>query len=297
MMRLFKDPLLHFLAIGLVLFAVYRVATPQADGLANPKTLVVDEKALLTFMQYRARAFEPETAKARLQNLSADQLKHLINAYVREQVLYREALSLGLDSNDYIIKRRLIQKLDFISQGFAEAAVKLSDKEIEAHYTANKREYYVQPSVTFTHVFFDANKRGTKKAAALAKSRLVELNSKAAPFTDAPSHGDRFPYHVNYVERSPDYVTSHFGPDLTKAVFTIDPGPDVWHGPYSSPHGNHVVMLAKRQEGRIPALDEIRGRVREDARRARQKELADAAITAIIDGYDVRVTYVRERGQ
>ena len=113
--------------------------------------------------------------------------------YVREQALYREALSLGLDANDYIIKRRLIQKLDFISQGFAEAAIKLSAKEIEAYYTANKKAYYVQPSVTFTHVFFDAHKRGADQAAALARRGLAELNGKTVPFTDAPAHGDRFP--------------------------------------------------------------------------------------------------------
>ena len=91
------------------------------------------------------------------------------------------------------------------------------------------------------------------------------------------------------MERTPDYVGSHFGPAMAQAVFAIEPGDGRWHGPFESPYGAHLVLVSARRAARTPSLDEIRGRVEEDARRARVRERTEAAIREIVDRYEVRL--------
>ncbi|UCE87591.1 MAG: peptidyl-prolyl cis-trans isomerase [Deltaproteobacteria bacterium] len=290
--RIVREPLVHFLLVGVALFAAFSLRS-GAGGSAAPeaRTVVVDREALLEFIQYRSKAFEAGFARTKLSSLAPEELERLIEDYVREEVLHREALRLGLDADDYVIRRRLVQKLEFITRGFAEADTALDDAAVKAYFEANAQDYFVEPHVTFTHVFFDAERRGRPQARALAEATLVELNAEGVPFADAPGHGDRFPYHVNYVERTLDYVASHFGPELTRDVYALEPNAEVWHGPFESPYGAHLVMVTRREAGRLPAIEEIRGRVVEDARRDAIRRRVESSVGAIVDGYDVRVVY------
>ena len=129
MKRLLREPLVHFLAIGLGLFVLFDLVAPEDAGL-DEKTIVVDRPALLTFIQFRSKAFNPDAAAARLDALSDAELERLVDDYVREEALHREALALGMDQNDYVIKQRLIQSLQFITNGFVSAAVDISDEDI-----------------------------------------------------------------------------------------------------------------------------------------------------------------------
>ncbi|NIW24501.1 MAG: hypothetical protein GWN29_08010 [Gammaproteobacteria bacterium] len=286
--RILSEPLLGFLAIGLGLFVLFEFLATQREG-PDARVIVVDRAALLNFVQFRSRAFEPEFAATRLDSMSEGELDLLIEDFVREEALYREALALGMDGNDYIIKQRLIQKVEFINTGLVTAAVELSNTDIDAFFEANKDNYFVDPYVTFTHVFFDNERHGSEQAAQLAVDKLDELNSAQAQFSDAPRHGDRFLYHVNYVERDPVYVASHFGEAMTRSVFELDPDDSVWAGPFESPYGAHLVMLAEKTEGRYPGLFEVADIVRDDARREKINALSDEAIEAIVDTYDVRI--------
>jgi hypothetical protein len=213
---------------------------------------------------------------------------------VREEVLHREALQLGLDEDDYVIRRRLVQKLEFITEGFAEASAGLDEAAVQRYFDANKADYYVEPYVTFTHVFFETEDRPREQARDLAEKELVKLNRDGVPFADAPRHGDRFLYHVNYVERTPDYVASHFGAPMAKALFELEANDFIWRGPFDSPYGVHLVLLTTNEPGREPELAELEGRVREDARRAWVRQETESAIADIVDAYDVRVVYERD---
>ncbi len=288
--RAVRDPLLHFLLIGAGLFGIYGLFGSDAGESTDPRTVVVDRGALLTFIQYRSKAFEAELAQRKLAGLSEDQLARLIDDYVREEVLYREAVRLGLDRDDYVIRRRLGQKLEFVTRGFAEVDVALDEAAIREFFEENQRDYFVEPHLTFAHVFFDAERRGWEEARRLAEAKRAELERADVPFEHAPRHGDCFPYHVNYVERTLDYVASHFGPDMARAVYALEPDGG-WRGAFESPYGTHLVLLTSRAAGRLPALEEIRSRVVEDARRAAIRRTVDAAVGALIDAYDVRVVY------
>jgi len=291
--RFLKEPLVHFLAAGLGLFVLFGVVN-RGEPDADPNVVIVDHDALLTFVQYRIKAFNPALAEKKLSSLSDEELQNLIDDYVREEVLHREATQLGLGEDDYVIRRRLVQKLEFITEGFAEAAVDVDRSALQRYFDANKADYYVEPFVTFTHVFFETEDRPREQAHAAAEKKLLELNRDGVPFADAPQHGDRFLYHVNYVERTPEYVASHFGVPMAKAVFELEPNDFIWRGPFDSPYGVHLVLLTTNEPGRDPELAELEDRVREDARRAMIREETEAAIDDIVETYDVRIVYARE---
>jgi hypothetical protein len=202
-----------------------------------------------------------------------------------------------LGQNDYVIKRRLIQKVDFITQGFAEALVKVSEDELKDYYKANKERYRVQAFITFTHVFFDSERRKLSQAKALAEAKLTELRDGAVPFHAAPKHGERFPFGLNYVERTKEHVESHFGRDMTKALFALEPADGVWRGPFFSSYGAHLVMVTKKMDARVPALRDVRGRVEADLKRERKKVQSDKAIKAIVDGYTVKIDLKAKDGK
>lgn len=297
LLKFLKDPLAHFLALGLGLFLLYAAINPGGGADDDPKRIVVDRDALLTFVQYRTKTFQPKIAAARLDAMSGDKLKRLIDDYVREEALHREAKALGLGENDYVIKRRMIQKIDFITQGFAEAVIKVSEDDLKAYYEANKERYREQAFITFTHVFFKKGQRGPDEAKALAGAKLAELRDGAAPFSDAPKHGERFPYGVNYVERTRDHVESHFGKPMTRALFELEPDDGAWRGPLLSSYGAHLVMVVKKQGARLPALKEVRDRVEADLTSERKKEQSEKAIKAIVDSYSVDIELKDKKGK
>lgn len=290
MRRLFTEPLIAFLAIGLGLFGLFRLVSPP-DSAPDDRTIVVDREALLTFVQYRSRAFEPEFAATQLDSMSDEERRQLIEDYVREEALHREALALGMDANDYVIKQRLIQKVRFINTGFATAAADPTDADVEAYFEANKSDYYIDPFVTFTHVFFDSERHGRERARALAVEKLAELERDRVPFSESPRHGDRFLYHINYVERNFVFVASHFGESTAQRIFELEPSDERWYGPLESPYGFHLVMLTSKREGRFPDIDEIAERVRDDTRREQIRARSEEALREIVDTYDVRIEY------
>ncbi len=293
MMKLIKEPLVHFLILGLGLFVLFEFVASD-DAAYDSKVINVDRDALLTFVQYRSRAFEPRMAAERLDGMSEEELERLIGDYVREEALHREALALGMDKNDYIIKRRMIQSIEFITDGFVTAAVEVSDEDVDAYFEANREDYYVSPFVTFTHVFFDRERHGGDEALALASAKLAELNAQQVPFSYAPRHGDRFPFFVNYVERGPEFVASHFGAPMAQGVFAIERSDTTWHGPFESEYGVHLVMLTRNVAGRYPELAEVESGVRDDAEREAIAALKNKAIQAIVDTYEVRRNFERQ---
>ena len=135
--RLLKEPLVHFLAAGLGLFVLFGIVN-RGEPDTDPNVITVDRDALLTFIQYRIKAFNPALAEEKLSSLSDDELERLIDDYVREEVLHREAIQLGLDEDDYVIRRRLVQKLEFITEGFAESGAEVDEASLGRYFDANK---------------------------------------------------------------------------------------------------------------------------------------------------------------
>ncbi|HEY0942353.1 MAG TPA: peptidylprolyl isomerase [Steroidobacter sp.] len=285
---LLREPLLHFLLLGTALFVAYGHFNQDAAD-ADPQTIVVDRDNLLTFIQFRSRAFDAATFQQALDRLSEEELQQLIKDYTREEALYREAKALQLDKNDYVSRLRLIQQLEFITRGFTDAQVEVTEQEIQRHYETHESEYRVQPKVTFTHVFFSSDRHGAKEAEALARAELKKLNGGRVRFDQAPGHGERFLYHVNYVAREAEEVASHFGEDMQTQLFALKPDDKQWRGPFQSPYGSHLVMLTQHEAGYLPSFDEVRARVEQEARQAAMDARFEESIQSIVDAYDVEV--------
>jgi len=186
----------------------------------------------------------------------------------------------------------MIQKIRFLLGDAAGADAKIDEAALAEYFAAHQAEYAIVPAVTFTHVFFDAQRRGAGHAHADAEHAVNELNAAHAEFNDAPAHGDRFPFAQNYVDRTLDYIASQFGQEFATALAALEPG-ERWQGPLRSAYGEHVVMLTQRSELSLPKLDDVRERVESDYLRERETAELDKLTHGIRERYRVEVVNLR----
>lgn len=282
-----REPLLHFLLLGTCLFVLYS-ALNRDETAVDERTIVIDRGKLLTYLQYRSRAFDEERFNEVLNELSEPDLEHLIDGYVREEALYREAKALGLDTNDYISRLRLVQQLEFVLRGFTDSGDDLTAREIRRYYDDNRLDYAEQPKVSFTHLFFSTAQHGSEEAEELARAKLEALDADRTALAAAPV-GDPFLQRKTYVSQGPEVVASHFGQEMQQALFTLKPDDGNWRGPFQSPYGFHLVLLTGKEPARIPSLEEVREQVVRDARRNLQNDRFERSVKAVVGSYDVAV--------
>jgi hypothetical protein len=284
--RILREPLLHFLLAGAALYLIYALTSDEGrDG--DSRHIVVDRAALLRHMQYQARAFEPAKFNASFDAMGAAERQQLIHAYVREEVLYREAQALGLVQGDYVLRQRLVQKMAYLLE--EEPAGEPTEAQLREFLQSNAELYRVASSWSFTHVFLDpALHGGSAGAERAARNLLATLQARHTAFNDAPRHGDRFPFMQNYVERTTDFIASHFGEEFAASLVWL-PADNAWHGPLQSAQGWHLVLPTAHVAARLPELAEVRARVLEDMQRERAAALQERAVRALVDRYEVEL--------
>ena len=295
MMTFIRQPLFHFLLAGLLIFIVYGLTSPEpADTGPAEKIIMVDRIALLNFMQFRAQAFQPVLFSEQFDNMSAEEVQQLIAEYVREEALHREALVMGMDQGDYIIRQRLVQKVEFLLENMVNQDLVAESGEIEAFYETRREQYQVDAVYTFTHIFFDGEERGWIQAEADAVNLLGSPQISSVAFNDASAYGDRYPFLQNYVERTRDFVINNFTDTFVDALDALPPSDNSWQGPYESRYGFHLVMLRERNEPIIPELEQIRDRVMEDWRYEMVINARREAEEQVVAGYEIRVDLMNE---
>ncbi len=285
--RFLREPLLHFLVAGGILFGVFGLTHRTGPGLASDKTIVVDRESLLNFLQYRSKAFKPEFFSSQLATMTTAERKDLVDQYVQEEILYREAEAMGLEQGDYVIRQRLVQKMRFLIEDMAEGRTTPTDAELAEYFQKNRKRYAVDPSVTFTHVFFDSSVHGDKQARELALRLKDKLNASDAGFSDAPKYGDRFPFLQNYVERTFDYVASQFGNEFVAELKQDAPSEKHWIGPIRSTYGYHVVLMTRLTDARVPELSEIRSQVADDWLSDRIEDVRSRSMNQLAGRYKI----------
>lgn len=283
--KLLRDPILHFLLTGGVLFFVAGLLRDEELLPADDKLITVDRAGLLTYMQYQSNAFDPATFEMALDNLDDRSLQELIHNYVAEEVLYREARALGLEQSDYIIRQRMVDKMRFLLTDLAGGEAQPTTAELQGWLEQNAELYRIAPAVSFTHVFIDAGSSGDAQARARANAMLATLNERKAGFNDAVEEGDRFPFLRNYVERTLDFVSGHFGTGFAQALQQLQPDPGRWQGPLQSEYGYHLLLLTALSPGRDPQLEEVRA----DVLRDYVAQRSETRLATMVD--DVRAQY------
>lgn len=248
MLRVFSEPLVQFLLVGLALFGAWHVVAPAdaARGPANRIVITDDDLKQMTVV-WVSQGRPPPTAQ---------QLQGLIETKVREEVLYREALALGLDKGDTIVKRQLARKMDFIAEDLSKLEEPKSD-ELRAWYDENKARFALPARASFRHVYFSPDRRGTRTRAD-AEAALAQLAGQRIDV--AVATGDPFMFHSYYGDRSFETIAKEFGPPFVRSLAAVAPG--AWTGPVESGYGWHLVFVDAMTAPRIPAFDEIEAEVK-----------------------------------
>lgn len=282
---LLKDPLLQFLIAGLCLFFLLSFLSQEQF---SEKEIVVDRETLLTFIQYRTKAFRKDVAAQRLDAMSDKEREQLTSDYVQEEAMYRESKSIGLAGDDYVIRRRMVQKLEFITQGFVEQELNKTEQGLVEYFAENISDYYIEPAITFTHVFLSTKKLTAEQRQPeieILKQRLIEQDVQ---ISQATQYGERFPFHVNYVEKTPDFIASHFGEEFSAAVFNIRPDDtNIWLGPIASEYGLHLINVRKNLLGREAELEQVRNIVEQDYHQFLLRQEQQKAYDKIVERYRV----------
>jgi hypothetical protein len=285
-----REPLLHFFVLGAMVFFVQaRWGPVEIDS----RVIRVDDDTLVQYIQYNEKSFAGrarEQVREMLAAMSSEQRQSLVASYVREEALYREAVALGLDETDYVIRRRLVQTMEYLLEG-ATTGAGPAPASLASYFERHRARYASPPTVTFTHVYFAAADGGREAALRRATAELASLRSGAVRFDEATRHGDRFPYYANYVDETRELIRNHFGDGFATDVFSEAAGTDTWSGPFESRAGAHLVLVVARNAGRQPSFDEVQPMVAVDYRRERARERQEALVRAAIATY--RVEQVR----
>jgi parvulin-like peptidyl-prolyl isomerase len=271
--KLFKEPLLHFLLLGAALFALnaWRAKERPADG-GVPRI----EVTALVIEQLRA-ASERQFGKAP----NAEELRGLVMAHIREEVFYREALALGLDRDDMIVRQRLAQKMEFLTGDIAGTA-EPADAVVREFFEKNAARYAKSGRVSFRHVYFSKEKRGARAEAAAAEA-LAALAKGASD----ESLGDPFLHGFEFAEREQDDVIAAFGREFAEKLAAQPTGE--WSGPLASSYGLHLVRVEARMEPRAVKFDEVRETVLRDFHDERRRTANSEIFEKLRERYQVTV--------
>jgi hypothetical protein len=271
--RLAREPLLHFLVLGAALFALHRaIAGPSETG---GRAIVVGAG--------RADALAAGFARTWQRPPTADELSGLVADYVRDEVYYREAVALGLDRDDTVVRRRMRQKLEFLAEDDGLAA-QPTEAELAAHLAAHADVYRTDTRITFTQIFFDPGKRGTALAADAEALRAALRTGEGS--VDPETAGDSLLLEPRYVDAGDADVVRQFGPEFAGALRAATPGE--WFGPVRSGYGWHLVRIDARTPGEVPALAAVRDAVARDWSTERRRAALDGQYEALRRGYEIR---------
>ncbi len=245
MTKLLREPLVHFILLGIALFAAWQLLKPPVDErpVSREIQLSLDEIAQLALLFQARWNREPTT----------EELARLVDERVTEEVLYREALALGLDKDDTIVKRRMAQKMRFLAEDVA-AAREPAERELGDWYRRNSAMFARPKHVSFRHLYFSPDRRGSNARGDAAKV-LATLAGRPEDAALAEGSADRFMFQEYYREMSPELLGRDFGPAFAVAVSSLAPG--TWQGPVESGYGWHLVYVDAATPERIPEFEEV----------------------------------------
>jgi hypothetical protein len=212
---------------------------------------------------------------------TAAESDRFVSDFVREEVLYREALALGLDRDDLVVRRRLVQKMEMLALRDAPG---ISESDLMDHYLAHRADYTLPESVSFRHVFFSAAVRGADARAA-AGAALGEVRDGGASRVNGL--GDPPPVPPEVSDWTRPMVEARFGTDFAAPVF--EAGPRGWSGPVASAYGYHLVLVTRRAPARVPDFAEVASRIATDLDAARRAGALDRIYAAVRDAYQVEI--------
>lgn len=215
------------------------------------------------------------------------ELDGVIQATVRERVLHREALRLGLDRDEPLVRRVLVQKLERIADDLIELSLAPTEPALEEYHRTHAERYRPETLLELTQIYVDADARG-ESATAHAETLLAELRTRGEAATrEANELGDRIMLQHHLGPGTPQRIAALFGAEFADAAAELAPG--AWHGPIRSGYGLHLVFVHTREEFPVPPLEEVRARVRQDWVDEKRREIREQYYADLLARYEVVV--------
>lgn len=244
-MKLVKEPLIHFLAAGALLFGAYAWLERDREPVATAEPVRITDGDVRWLVETWRRQWLREPGPEEVRSMIAD--------LVEEELLAREAQEMGLAEGDTVVRRRLAQKLTFLIEDTSRLAEPTA-AELRAYYAEHADRFRTGATVSFTQVFF--NPTGRADAEADARTTLVALGGDE---TAGASLGDRFLANSAFRDLDQTAVAALFGPDFAEAVFALEPG--AWRGPVASGYGQHLVFVSAVKAGVAQPFEAVRDAV------------------------------------
>lgn len=247
MARAMREPLVQFVVAGFALFVVYAQLHPERFAVDTSHRIEMSATDVARVQLAFIARWQRQPTPTELQSLLASE--------VRNEILSREAIALGLDKDDVIIKRRLAQKMEFL----ADDTSGLSDPtatELRAWFELRKSEFAPESRITFRHVFFSTDERGAGAEEA-ARKALTSASGRR----DAVPRGDAFMFQDYYAGQTEAQVSQVFGSSFAKVLFTAET--QRWNGPFASGLGWHIVWAEELNAGGVPLYEDVEAQVRE----------------------------------
>jgi hypothetical protein len=262
------------LILGLGIYAGYAWLNP-GEAPESDQTIVVGagERAWMR-TSFEKRWKRPPTP---------NELEGLTKEYIRETAFYREALAMGLDKDDTIVRRRLAQKLEFLVQDLIDVKP-ATDEELEAYFDEHRADYRQPDLITFTHAFVDPDK-WSNQTESHAATVLEGLEQADDPTSGAKELGDPFMLQLYYPERTEAEISKLFGGGFARSVGDLSLG--AWQDPVLSGYGVHLVYVHAKETFPDPAFANVRDRVAEDWMEAKREELNDEYRERLLEKYTV----------
>jgi peptidyl-prolyl cis-trans isomerase C len=273
--RILREPLLHFLLLGGLIFAFMTEAAPPGSAETLNKIVISSAEIDRMSVAWAQRWQRPP---------SEAELAGLISEAVREQVLYREALAIGLDRDDTVVRRHLRQKYEFVTQDLAYDT-NPDDATLRAFYEAQGDRYTQSDRISFSHILFSPTRRGPS-AMEDAVQALADLQSATGPQA-SETLGDATSLPSGFDRLDAQQVEALFGPDFSAAVRGQETGR--WGGPIASSYGLHLVWISDRVVGRRLPFEDVRQRVKDDWIYKQRIAANDAVYRKLLERYDVIV--------
>jgi len=265
---------MQFLLIGACIYAAYALFGASDDEQAQRTVTISEARIENLSAMWEKRWNRPPTEV---------ELVGLVRAWLREDILYREALAMGLDDDDHIIRRRLAQKLEFLTNDIVQMQ-EPDDAELEAYFSDNVERFRAPDRVTFTHVFFnpDAREDATLDDAAAA---LTRLQAAGEPNGEVIEEGDRFMLQNYFAQASALDIRRAMGSGFADSVVQLEPGR--WHGPVLSGFGTHLVYVYKFDAAPPPELAAVRDEVLNEWRREQAQKFDVDFLESLKSRYEI----------
>ena len=275
MRRLIKEPLVHFLLLGAVLFGI-GILRGEGSGPATNRIAVTPGAVERLIEGFRLTWQRPPTES---------EFKGLVEEYLKEEVLYREGLAMGLDRDDQIIRRRMRQKLEFLTADLVES-IDPTEAELREYYDLNPDRYRRDAVLGFTQVYF-RQQDDVERARSRASAVLEAL--RAEPEADTEAMGDPFMYPPVYRDVSERELLGMYGDEFATQLVVLPVGE--WSGPVTSAFGVHVVHLEALELGGRYELHEVRDAVYRDLVYARTRDTEQRYFEGLLSQYTVTVEW------